>query len=68
MAFLLERHDHSKPLLRAACRELLSSCVLRSIMTFFTPYTANKARPVLACTSGLSSTCRSRVSVQCQGW
>ncbi len=44
VAFLLERHDHGKPILRAASRELLSSCVLRSIMTFFTPFTANKAR------------------------
>ena len=46
VAFLLKRHDHAKPILRAASRELLSSCVLRSLMTFFTPYTANKVRGV----------------------
>lgn len=45
VAFLLKRHDHAKPILRAASRELLSSCVLRSLMTFFTPYTANKVPP-----------------------
>ena len=50
VAFLLERHDHGKPILRAASRELLSSCVLRSIMTFFTPFTANKARAPLPLT------------------
>ena len=43
MAFMLERHDHAKPIMRSVARELLSSCVLRSIMTFFTPYTVNKA-------------------------
>ena len=43
MAFLLERHDHAKPIMRSVARELLSSCVLRSIMTFFCPYTVNKA-------------------------
>lgn len=42
MAFMLERHDHAKPILRSVARELLSSCVLRSLMSFFTPYTANK--------------------------
>lgn len=44
VAFLLERHDHAKPIMRSVARELLSSCVLRSIMTFFCPYTVNKAR------------------------
>lgn len=43
VAFLLERHDHAKPIMRSVARELLSSCVLRSIMTFFCPYTVNKA-------------------------
>jgi hypothetical protein len=43
VAFMLERHDHAKPIMRSVARELLSSCVLRSIMTFFTPYTVNKA-------------------------
>ncbi|CAL8462775.1 g2308 [Coccomyxa elongata] len=42
VAFMLERHDHAKPILRSVARELLSSCVLRSLMSFFTPYTANK--------------------------
>lgn len=41
---MLERHDHAKPIMRSVARELLSSCVLRSIMTFFSPYTVNKAR------------------------
>ncbi len=43
VAFMLERHDHAKPIMRSVARELLSSCVLRSIIMFFTPYTANKA-------------------------
>ena len=45
MAFMLERHDHAKPILRSVARELLSSCVLRSLMSFFNPYTANKVCP-----------------------
>ena len=52
MAFLLERHDHAKPIMRSVARELLSSCVLRSIMTFFCPYTVNKA-----CSTPCSSCC-----------
>ena len=48
VAFMLERHDHAKPILRSVARELLSSCVLRSLMSFFNPYTANKVCP---CTS-----------------
>ena len=43
VAFMLDRHDHAKPIMRSIARELLSSCVLRSIMTFFSPYTVNKA-------------------------
>ena len=42
VAFMLERHDHAKPILRSVARELLSSCVLRCLMFFFNPYTANK--------------------------
>ena len=43
VAFMLDRHDHAKPIMRSIARELLSSCVLRSIMTFFSPYTVIKA-------------------------
>ncbi len=43
VAFMLDRHDHAKPIMRSIARELLSSCVLRSLMTFFSPYTVNKA-------------------------
>ncbi len=45
VAFLLERHDHAKPIMRSVARELLCSCTLRPLLGFFTPYTANKVRP-----------------------
>ena len=42
MAFLLERHDHAKPLIRSVVRELLCSCALRSAILFFNPYSLNR--------------------------
>lgn len=41
-AFVLERGDSSKIMIRSVARELLSSCVLRNLMFYFTPYTINK--------------------------
>lgn len=41
-AFVLERSDSSKTMVRAVARELLASCVLRNLMFYFTPYTLNK--------------------------
>ncbi len=63
VAFMLDRHDHAKPIMRSIARELLSSCVLRSLMTFFSPYTVNKASPSLlryepqGCMNCLPSVC-----------
>lgn len=44
MAYLLERGDSSKAMLRSVTRELLAAAVLRNIMFYFTPYTLNKVR------------------------
>jgi len=44
VAFLLERHDHAKPLIRSVARELLCSCALRSAILFFNPYSLNRVR------------------------
>ena len=44
MAFLLERHDHAKPLIRSVVRELLCSCALRAAILFFNPYSLNRVR------------------------
>lgn len=41
-AFVLERSDSSRTMVRSAARELLASCVLRNLMFYFTPYTLNK--------------------------
>lgn len=58
VAFLLERHDHAKPILRSIARELLSSCVLRCLISFFNPYTANKVGPFAGSTGGMHARCR----------
>ncbi|KAK9807024.1 hypothetical protein WJX72_010915 [[Myrmecia] bisecta] len=42
VVFMLGRTDHATPMLRVVARELLASCVLRSFISFFTPYNANK--------------------------
>lgn len=42
VAFLLERHDHAKPMIRSVARELLCSCALRSAILFFNPYSLNR--------------------------
>jgi len=44
VAFLLERHDHAKPMIRSVARELLCSCALRSAILFFNPYSLNRVR------------------------
>ena len=44
VAFLLERHDHAKPLIRSVVRELLCSCALRAAILFFNPYSLNRVR------------------------
>ncbi len=41
-AFLLDRSDSSKTMVRSVARELLGSAVLRNLMFYFTPYTLNK--------------------------
>jgi PXA domain len=41
-AFVLDRSDSSKTMIRSIARELLGSCVLRNLMFYFTPYTINK--------------------------
>ena len=57
VAFLLERHDHAKPLIRSVVRELLCSCALRAAILFFNPYSLNRVR-------GLK---RQGLAVQCMG-
>lgn len=57
-AFLLDRTDSSKTMIRAIARELLGSAVLRNLMFYFTPYTINKVRRCSAgqvCTSDFLS-------------
>ena len=44
VAYLLERSDSNKTMLRAVSRELLAAAVLRNVMFYFTPYTLNKVR------------------------
>jgi PXA domain len=48
-AFVLERSDSSKTMVRSVARELLASCVLRNLTFYFTPYTLNKVLRNLAC-------------------
>ncbi len=48
-AFVLERSDSSKTMVRSVARELLASCVLRNLMFYFTPYTLNKVWHNHAC-------------------
>lgn len=43
MAFLMERNDHSKVMMRSVARELLATCVMRPLMGLATPYNINKA-------------------------
>ena len=56
VAFLMERGDHAKVMMRSVARELLATCVLRALMNQITPYNINKARalPHLASHSFLS--------------
>ena len=42
VGLILNRDDVERPAIRSLSRELLSTCVLRSIIMFFTPYQANK--------------------------
>ena len=42
MAFLMERSDHAKTIMRSVARELLCTCVLRALIGQFTPYNINK--------------------------
>ena len=42
VAFLMERSDHAKTIMRSVARELLCTCVLRALIGQFTPYNINK--------------------------
>lgn len=42
VAFLMERSDHSKVMMRSVARELLATCVFRALMGLLTPYNINK--------------------------
>jgi len=42
VAFLMERGDHAKVMMRSVARELLATCVLRALMGQITPYNINK--------------------------
>ena len=41
-AYLMDKSDFNKIMMRAAARELLAACVIRPIMVYFTPYNINK--------------------------
>ena len=41
-AYLMDKSDFNKIMMRAAARELLAACVVRPIMYYFTPYNINK--------------------------
>ncbi len=41
-AYLMDKSDFNKIMMRAAARELLAACVIRPIMYYFTPYNINK--------------------------
>ena len=41
---MMDRGDAAKPMMRAAARELLTTCVLRPVVHLFTPYNINKVR------------------------
>ena len=43
VAFLMERSDHAKVMMRSVARELLATCVFRALMGLLTPYNINKA-------------------------
>ena len=44
VGIILSKEDIQRPLLRSLGRELVATCVLRSIIMLFTPYNANKVR------------------------
>lgn len=42
VAFLLDRSDHAKAMMRSVARELLATCVFRPLLGLVTPYYINK--------------------------
>lgn len=60
VAFLMERSDHAKTMMRSVARELLATCVLRQIILQFTPYNINKVRPFLLPDDCSHGTCCTR--------
>ena len=67
VAFLLERHDHAKPMIRSVARELLCSCALRSAILFFNPYSLNRvlARNGRSCLKKHAYLSQRFISIQC---
>jgi hypothetical protein len=56
VSLVLPQQERDLAISRSVVRELLAACVLRPLMTYFTPYSINQVLPLLCTTTGAPAT------------